>query len=66
MSSPHYISTEAIDAYCRLFKIEYEEDVDYLLRMISLMDDIWIEDWTKKEKARQRANSKPSSSGRRL
>ena len=66
MSSPQHITPESMDAYCRLFGIDNEDDILLLIRMLSALDSVWIEDWSKKEKARQKANSKPSSSGRRL
>lgn len=64
MSSPQFITAEAMDSYCRLFGIKNEEDVTLLIKLLSAMDNEWIVDWQKKEKTRQKQSSKPPS-GRR-
>lgn len=64
MSAPQFISAEAIHAYCSLMGIEKEDDILLLIRMLTILDNFWMDDWTKKEKSRQKTSSKPTSGKR--
>lgn len=62
-SSPQFISTESIKSYCDLFEIETHEDKELLIRSIAILDNHWMKDWLKKDKAKQNKNK---TSGKKL
>lgn len=64
MSSPQFLSAEAMNAYCNLFRIENSEDIETLARMLTILDNHKMEDWAKKDKARQAASK--SKSGKKF
>lgn len=62
-SAPQYISPESIKNYCDLFDIDNYEDKELLIRYISVLDNHWMQDWIKKEKAKQ---NKTKSTGKKF
>lgn len=61
MNGPNPISPESIKAYCDLKGIKRDDDVDLLLHTVDVLDNVWMEDWVRREKQRtEKSSSKPS------
>jgi len=65
-SGPLPIQATEIEAYCRLRGIKADDDIDFLLRVIPVLDNWWLKDFYEKQKIEQRkleakAKNKPAT-----
>lgn len=63
MNGPQPLSPADIKNYCDLKGIRRDDEVDLLMDVIGQLDDVWMDDWIRREKARQDAAGK--SGGKR-
>jgi hypothetical protein len=64
MNGPQPFSAEALKAYADMSGITREDDLELYLRIVPKLDDVWMEEWYRRDKARQDAAAKPKSGKR--